>query len=119
MDASDAIPASPQQPSSQNIAPPPPPALAEELQDAPKSAEMTEKPVEAESAVEDEEKVDDVNSSRGASTERSESAIKEIPMSGDRNRFSRSKSPKARWHNDNGEIVDILSKTAKEVCLIL
>jgi hypothetical protein len=30
---------------------------------------------------------------------KSESVSKEVPMSGDRNRFSRSKSPKARWHN--------------------
>lgn len=30
---------------------------------------------------------------------KSESVLKEVPMSGDRNRFSRSKSPKARWHN--------------------
>jgi hypothetical protein len=37
-------------------------------------------------------------SSRESSRERSESAIKEVPMSGDRNRFSRSRSPKARWH---------------------
>jgi hypothetical protein len=35
--------------------------------------------------------------SRGNSTERSESCIKEVPMSGDRNRFSRSRSPKPRW----------------------
>ena len=41
--------------------------------------------------------------SRGNSTERSESCIKEVPMSGDRNRFSRSKSPKPRWHDENSE----------------
>lgn len=35
--------------------------------------------------------------------ERSESCIKEVPMSGERNRFSRSKSPKARWHQDGVE----------------
>lgn len=29
---------------------------------------------------------------------KSESVIKEVPMSGDRNRFSRSRSPKSRWH---------------------
>ena len=38
--------------------------------------------------------------SRETSTERSESCIKEVPMSGDRNRFSRSKSPKPRWQAD-------------------
>lgn len=41
--------------------------------------------------------------SRDTSTERSESCIKEVPLSGDRNRFSRSKSPKARWHSDTAE----------------
>ena len=30
---------------------------------------------------------------------KSESVIKEVPMSGDRNRFSRSRSPKSRWHH--------------------
>jgi hypothetical protein len=41
--------------------------------------------------------VDNTNQqSRGSS--KSESAFKEIPMSGDRNRFSRSRSPKSRWH---------------------
>jgi hypothetical protein len=39
--------------------------------------------------------------SRETSTERSESCIKEVPMSGDRNRFSRSKSPKPRWQSDS------------------
>lgn len=34
------------------------------------------------------------------SSERSESLIKEIPLSGERNRFSRSKSPKPRWHTN-------------------
>jgi hypothetical protein len=37
--------------------------------------------------------------SRGTSRERSESAVKEVPLSGDRNRHSRSKSPKPRWHH--------------------
>lgn len=53
--------------------------------------------------------------SRGNSTERSESCIKEVPMSGDRNRFSRSRSPKPRWQGsdqvlaaENGEAKEII-----------
>lgn len=42
---------------------------------------------------------------REPSRERSESCVNEVPMSGDRNRFSRSRSPKARWHQDNDEVV--------------
>ena len=52
-------------------------------------------------STEEETPAEDAASSRGGSTERSESCIKEVPMSGDRNRFSRSKSPKARWHNED------------------
>jgi len=66
-----------------------------------KEAETEEKEPEVvveepEMAVEEtEEKVEE--KSREPSRERSESLIKEVPLSGDRNRFSRSKSPKARW----------------------
>jgi hypothetical protein len=35
----------------------------------------------------------------GSSSAKSESVIKEIPLSGDRHRLSRSKSPKSRWHH--------------------
>ena len=35
----------------------------------------------------------------GSSSTKSESVIKEIPLSGDRHRLSRSKSPKSRWHH--------------------
>lgn len=42
------------------------------------------------------------DSTEDSHSERSESAVKEVPMSGDRNRFSRSKSPKARWQGENG-----------------
>lgn len=41
-------------------------------------------------------------STEDSHSERSESAVKEVPMSGDRNRFSRSKSPKPRWQGENG-----------------
>lgn len=39
------------------------------------------------------------SSSVGSSSTKSESVIKEIPLSGDRHRLSRSKSPKSRWHH--------------------
>ena len=48
-----------------------------------------------------ENELDEYVASRRDSPERSESGIKEIPMSGDRNRFSRSKSPKPRWQCDS------------------
>ena len=35
----------------------------------------------------------------GSSSAKSESVIKEIPLSGERHRLSRSKSPKSRWHH--------------------
>ena len=35
----------------------------------------------------------------GSSSVKSESVIKEIPLSGERHRLSRSKSPKSRWHH--------------------
>jgi hypothetical protein len=55
-------------------------------------------------------------SSRGNSTERSESCIKEIPMSGDRNRFSRSKSPKARWHeHEQSQLSEEMGKVAAAI----
>lgn len=55
-------------------------------------------------------------SSRGNSTERSESCIKEIPMSGDRNRFSRSKSPKARWHeHEQSQLSEEMGKVATAI----
>lgn len=45
-------------------------------------------------------------STEDSHSERSESAVKEVPMSGDRNRFSRSKSPKARWQGENSGPTD-------------
>ncbi len=56
--------------------------------------------------------------SDGASTERSESAVKEVPMSGDRHRFSRSKSPKARWQGEFGDSTET-GEAAKEADLSL
>lgn len=43
-------------------------------------------------------------------SERSESLIKEIPLSGERNRFSRSKSPKPRWHINSLEVKKLEDK---------
>ncbi|RNA30992.1 apoptotic chromatin condensation inducer in the nucleus isoform X4 [Brachionus plicatilis] len=48
---------------------------------------------------EDKENTKDMESG----SERSESVIKEVPLSGERNRFSRSKSPKPRWHHNASE----------------
>ncbi|CAM4797453.1 unnamed protein product [Rotaria magnacalcarata] len=46
-----------------------------------------------------EEREDSRSSSVGSSSAKSESVIKEIPLSGERHRLSRSKSPKSRWHH--------------------
>lgn len=48
------------------------------------------------------------------SSERSESLIKEIPLSGERNRFSRSKSPKPRWHINSLEAKKVEDKEFSE-----
>jgi len=48
---------------------------------------------------EEEERRDSRSPSVGSSSAKSESVIKEIPLSGDRHRLSRSKSPKSRWHH--------------------
>ncbi|CAF2633180.1 unnamed protein product [Rotaria sp. Silwood2] len=46
-----------------------------------------------------EEREDSRSPSVGSSSAKSESVIKEIPLSGERHRLSRSKSPKSRWHH--------------------
>jgi hypothetical protein len=46
-----------------------------------------------------EERTDSRSPSVGSSSVKSESVIKEIPLSGERHRLSRSKSPKSRWHH--------------------
>jgi hypothetical protein len=46
-----------------------------------------------------EERGDSRSPSVGSSSAKSESVIKEIPLSGERHRLSRSKSPKSRWHH--------------------
>ncbi|CAF0853167.1 unnamed protein product [Adineta steineri] len=46
-----------------------------------------------------EERGDSRSPSVDSSSAKSESVIKEIPLSGDRHRLSRSKSPKSRWHH--------------------
>ncbi|CAF1492909.1 unnamed protein product [Adineta ricciae] len=46
-----------------------------------------------------EERGDSRSPSVDSSSVKSESVIKEIPLSGDRHRLSRSKSPKSRWHH--------------------
>lgn len=46
-----------------------------------------------------EERGDSRSTSVDSSSVKSESVIKEIPLSGDRHRLSRSKSPKSRWHH--------------------
>jgi len=46
-----------------------------------------------------EDRADSRSPSVGSSSAKSESVIKEIPLSGDRHRLSRSKSPKSRWHH--------------------
>lgn len=46
-----------------------------------------------------EERDDSRSPSVGSSSVKSESVIKEIPLSGERHRLSRSKSPKSRWHH--------------------
>lgn len=54
---------------------------------------------EKEKEEEEEERRDSRSPSVGSSSAKSESVIKEIPLSGDRHRLSRSKSPKSRWHH--------------------
>ena len=49
--------------------------------------------------VQTEERRDSRSPSVGSSSAKSESVVKEIPLSGDRHRLSRSKSPKSRWHH--------------------
>ena len=46
-----------------------------------------------------EDRGDSRSPSVGSSSAKSESVIKEIPLSGERHRLSRSKSPKSRWHH--------------------
>ncbi len=55
------------------------------------------------------------NRSRSASRERSESAVKELPLSGDRHRLSRSKSPKSRWHKTNKDSVTSASSSCTNI----
>jgi len=87
------------------------PAASEEAKPAENNSELTPTTaIEEASAAVAAELVDE--NSNGA--ERSESAIKEVPMSGDRHRFSRSKSPKARWHNENGDLAEADEEQPKQ-----